>query len=186
MKIPLILIATSLGLLFSACSSTPKTTRSYLLRSSNSMETRELSVTGTLSLRSLKVANYIDQPGLVLEQADGTIHTARHHTWAEPLRISLRQFLCSEISAKADYDVLDSNQSLKGKQLDIMITRLHGDADGNAVLSAHWTISKGTHVRTFQFAKTTPLDGTGYDALVTAQTKLLTEFAEAIANNSSK
>lgn len=181
MKIPLTLIAISLGLLLSACSSKPKTTRSYLLHSSNSMETRELSVTGALSLRSLKVANYIDQPGLVLEQADGTIHTARHHIWAEPLRHSLRQFLRSEISAKAGYDVLDSNQSSTGKYVDVMITRLHGDADGNAVLSAHWTISKGTRVRTFQFAETTPLDGTGYDALVAAQKKLLTDLAGAIA-----
>ena len=181
MKIPLILTVISLGLLLSACSSTPKTTHSYLLRSSNNMETRELSVTGALSLRSLKVANYIDQPGLVLEQADGTIHTARNHQWAEPLRHSLRQFLCSEISAKAGYDVLDSNQPSTGKQLDITITRLHGDADGNAVLSAHWTLSKETHSKAFQFAKTTPLEGTGYDALVTAQKKLLTDLAEAIA-----
>ena len=181
MKIPPILIAISLGLLLSACSSTPKTNRSYLLRSSNSMETRELSVTGTPSLRSLKVANYIDQPGLVLEQADGTIHTARNHQWAEPLRHSLCQFLCSEISAQAGYDVLDSNQYSTGKQLDVTITRLHGDVDGNAVLSAHWTISKGKHSRAFQFAKTTPLEGTGYDALVAAQKKLLTELAGAIA-----
>lgn len=181
MKIPPILIVLSLGLLLSACSSTPKTTRSYLLRSSNSMETRELSVTEALSLRSLKVANYIDQPGLVLEQADGTIHTARKHQWAEPLRHSLRQFLCSEISAKAGYDVLDSNHSSTGKQLDVTITRLHGDADGNAVLSAHWSIREGTHVRTFQFAKTASLDGTGYDALVAAQKKLLTDLAGAIA-----
>ena len=180
MKIPPILIVLSLGLLLSACSSTPKTTHSYLLRSSNSMETRELSATEALSLRSLKVANYIDQPGLVLEQADGTIHAARNHKWAEPLRHSLRQFLCSEISAKADYDAFDAKQSSTGKQVDVMITRLHGDADGNAVLSAHWTIGKGTHVRTFQFAKTTPLDGTGYDALVTAQKNLLTDLAGAI------
>ena len=181
MKIPLTLIAISLGLLLSACSSKPKPTRSYLLRSSNSMETRELSVAEALSLRSLKVANYIDQPGLVLEQADGTIHTARNHIWAEPLRHSLRQFLCSEISAQAGYDVLDSNQSSKDKQLDIMVTRLHGDAGGNAVLSAHWTISTGTRVRNFQFANTTPLEGTGYDALVAAQKKLLTDLAGAIA-----
>ena len=147
------------------------------------METRELSVTETLSLGSIKVANYIDQPGLVLEQADGTIHTARNHKWAEPLSHSLRQFLRSEISAKAGYNVLDAKPSSTGEQLDIMITRLHGDADGNAVLSAHWTISKGMHVRTFQFAKTIPLDGTGYDALVTAQKKLLTELAGAIANS---
>lgn len=165
----------------SGCSSTPKTTHSYLLRSPNSMETRELSVTETLSLGSIKVANYIDQPGLVLEQADGTIHTARNHKWAEPLSHSLRQFLRSEISAKAGYDVLDAKPSSTGEQIDVMITRLHGDADGNAVLSAHWTISKGSDERSFQFAETAPLDGTGYDALVAAHTKLLTDLAEAIA-----
>ena len=180
MRTSLIFVAASL--LLSACSSTPQKTSTYLLRSSNGMETRELLDTEALSLRSVKVAGYIDQPGLVLEQADGTIHIARHHKWAEPLRQSLRQFLCAEISAKLGYNVIDSGKQLsRSKQLDVTITTFHGDADGNAVLAAYWTLSKGDAAKTFQFAEKTPLDGAGYGALVTAQKKLLTDLAGAIA-----
>ena len=180
MRTPLILITVILSL--PACSSTPKTTSTYLLRSSNSMENRELSVTGALSLGSLKVAGYIDQPSLVLEQANGTIHMARHHKWAEPLRQSLRPFLCSELSANLGYDVLDSvKPSSTSKRLDVALTRLHGDANGNAVLSARWKLTKEESLKSFQFAKTIPLDGVGYDALVNAHKKLLTDLAGAIA-----
>lgn len=180
MRTPLLLLATSL--LMCACSSTSKTTSSYLLRSSNNMETRQLSTVGTLSLGSLKVAEYIDQPGLVLEQADGTIHTARYNKWAEPLRLSLREFLCAEISAKVGYDVVDSRiQSAKQNQIHVSISQLHGDMHGNAVLSAEWTLDVGESAKTFRFAETVPLEGSGFDALVEAQEKLLVAFAGAIA-----
>lgn len=180
MRTPLLLLATSL--LLCACSSTPKPTHSYLLRSSNNMETRQLSTSETLSLGSLKVAEYIDQPGLVTEQADGTIHTARYNKWAEPLRLSLREFLCAEISVKVGYDVVDSRgKSSSDRKVDVVISQLHGDSEGNAVLSAEWTLKEGEKLKAFRFAETLPLEGSGYDALIDAQKKLLVALAGAVA-----
>lgn len=182
MRTSLLLIAAA-SVLVSACSTTPKTRSTYLLRSSSHLETGQVTKVGNDYLGSVKVASYIDQSSLVLELSEGMIHSAKYHQWAEPLRISLRGFLSTEISA-ARGETLSSipSNDPKASRVDVMISQFHGDSRGNAVLVAKWSLSSGKNRRDYQFSETIPLEGAGYQALVTAEKKLLVQFAQEIAS----
>jgi uncharacterized lipoprotein YmbA len=116
-----ILIVLAISLL-AACASAPPEHSTYLLRSDKGTESKQLSFDSGAYLGGLTLADYIDQPGLVLDQGEGKIHAARHHEWAEPLRVSLRQFLSAEISAQLGRDVPPYKPAGKADQrLDVSI-----------------------------------------------------------------
>jgi uncharacterized lipoprotein YmbA len=183
MRTPLFLVAVA-SVLVSACSTTPQTRSTYLLRSSSHLESGQVVKVGNDYLGELKVANYIDQSGLVLELSSGVIHSAKHHRWAEPLRVSLRDFLSTEISAGRGESLAKSppSHSAQSTRIDVIISQFHGDADGNAVLVARWSLSRGKKRKDYQFTETIPLGGTGYGALVAAETQLLVQLSESIVS----
>ena len=177
------LIPLAITLLLAACSSQPTSRATYLLRPDTQITSRQKISGNPMYLGTLAVANYIDQPGLVLEQANGKIHTAKHHQWAEPLRVSLRQFLCAEISAEIGYDVaLQKPRTPQANRIDVSINQLHGDENGNAVLVAYWSIHTPKGTTEYQSSEQIALQGDGYDALVSAERALLKELAQQIAS----
>ena len=97
--------------------------------------------------------------------------------------MSLREFLNVEISA-ANVEALATIPpgGAAASRIDVRISQLHGDAQGHAVLVASWSLSSAKQRDEYQFAETTPLDGVGYEALVTAETKLLVQLSKAIAH----
>jgi uncharacterized lipoprotein YmbA len=182
MKSPLICAALA-SLLLSACSTQPISRSTYLLRPANTMQSGPLASPSDDYLADLVVASYIDQPGLVLEQSTGTLHTAKYHQWAEPLRVSLRDFLSIGIAAKLGRPLGTApSPSGEGSRIEVRISQLHGDADGNAVLVAYWSLLSGKQRRDYQFAEIGALQGVGYEALVAAETQLLLQLAQAIAS----
>ncbi|CAA6692304.1 MULTISPECIES: membrane integrity-associated transporter subunit PqiC [unclassified Lentimonas] len=174
----------TLTLLLAACSTQPISRSTYLLRSDHGLETRALQTSADLYLGEVIIAGYIDQPGLVLEGASNTIHTAKYHQWAEPLRTSLRQFLNTEISAGLGADIAISRISQEHtRRLDVKIDQLHGDMDGNAVLVAYWSLTQDGKTAEYQYVRSLPLQEPGYEALVAAEKRLLIDMAQTIAND---
>jgi uncharacterized lipoprotein YmbA len=170
--------------MLAACSSQPPQQHSYLLRSPSTLESRALSEAPAIGLGTVHVANYIDQPGIVLETANGQVHAARHHLWAEPLRASLRRYLVTEISSNIDQDIADSSRlpSVE-KRIEVQIDQFHGTPNGNARLVAYWQIISGADSQSYQFSDQQTLAADGYDALVAAQTTLLSRLAAAISQS---
>ena len=177
-----ILIVLAISLL-SACASAPPEHSTYLLRSDKGVESRQLSFDSGIYLGGLTLADYIDQPGLVLDRGEGKIHAARHHEWAEPLRISLRPFLSAEISAQLGQDVPPYKPAKAEQRIDVNIDQLHGNNKGEALLLAHWSVTAKEGSQTHQFSDRVALDADGYDALVAAEKKLLQQLAIAIAGS---
>ncbi len=170
--------------LLAGCAGQPPEHSSYLLRSDKLLETRELAFQADIHLGGLSVANYIDQPGLVLYLGDGKIHAAKYHQWAEPLRISLRKFISTEMSAHLGQDISPRPSAGKdGQRIDISIDQLHGNDKGEAVLVAYWRISDGDKVTSHQYAETVALTDDGYDSLVKAEVNLLEKLAVALAES---
>jgi len=182
MRTPLFFIAVA-SLLVSACSTTPPTRHRYLLRSDSPIESGRVNRLDPYYLGELQVANYIDQPGLVLELSDGKMHAARYHQWAEPLQVSLREFLSREIPVRPNLPpALAADESVIASRIDIQISQLHGDAAGNAVLVAYWSLQAGNQYKEFQFVHSVALKGIGYTSLVAAEQQLLIHLAKAIAS----
>ena len=176
-----ILMVLALSLLV-ACASKPPEYSTYLLRSDKSLDSRPLMLTNDIYLGAINVASYIDQPGLVLDLGEGKMNVAKFNVWAEPLRVSLRPLISSEISTQLGFDVSQYPQSNKqGRRVDITIDQLHGNDKGQAVLVALWTITEGDIVSSYRFAETVMLKEDGYDALVAAEKSLLQQLAVAIS-----
>lgn len=178
------LLVFPLLLVLAACSSQPAVTTSFLLRSDVEKQSRQLMPSSTYSFGSLTVADYINNPGLVVETAEGEVREARNHQWAEPLSTSIKAFLAQEVSSHAGEDILVQGQVKAATRIDVVIDQLHGNADGGAVLVAYWQLVPGKgDVRAYQFSETEALLADGYPALAAAEKRLLQRLALAIANS---
>lgn len=173
-------------LALAACSSQPATNSSFLLRSDVQAQSRELKPSTEFVFGSLTVADYINNPGLVVETADGEVREARNHRWAEPLSTSIKSFLATEVSAELGEDILVQGGAETATRIDVAIDQLHGNNSGEAVLLAYWQLSsaKGGK-RAFQFAQTEALASDGYPALAAAEKRLLQRLALDIAGKLS-
>lgn len=176
MRLPLLMAI----LLLAACASQPTQTVTYLLRSQAPVSGGEPVPASEFALDGVQVASYLNQPGLVLATGDGTIHIASHHAWAEPLEISLRQYLAAEIAASTGRRVAPRSGPGIGTRINVLIDQLHGDGQGGAVLQAFWEVVSKDSDRSYRFYQTQALSGDGYDALVQAEEALLKELAAAI------
>ncbi len=170
------------AVLLTACASQPpQSTTTYLLRTEAGATSGTQLADSGIALGNVRVASYLDQPGLVLATGDGTIHAARNHLWAEPLQVSLRRYLATRISAASGRDIAASATPNTKSRIDVTVDQLHGNGSGAAVLVAYWDIGSDTQTRSFRFSEQQPLADSGYHALVQAQEALLQRLAEAIA-----
>ena len=169
-------------LALAACSSTPiEVPSQYLLRSSATISTSVDSAKPVYDLDNVEVAPYLDQPGLVLETANGEIHTARQHKWAEPLRLSLQRFMAAEIGAELDAPVSVRSGDINATRIAVSIDQLHGTRSGNARLVAFWkSTGPDGQLLSGQFSQEKALPRDGYAALVQAQQSLLQQLARNI------
>ena len=173
------------ALLLAACSSqTVEPTRYYLLRSPVDVKSGQQYATPDFVLGRVEVATYIDQPGLVLETASGEVHMARLHQWAEPLRVSLRRFLASEIGVAIDGVVAVSDGARESTRIDVSVDQLHGDNRGQAVLVAYWQVVPAEgEASSYQFSESRSLNGDGYGQLAAAEQSLLRDLARRIGES---
>ena len=119
-----------------------------------------------VALGNIRVASYIDQPGLVLAGGDGTINAARNHIWAEPLQVSLRRYLATQLGCSGS-DIAANAMPSTSTRVDVSVDQLHGNGKGAAVLVAYWEITADGASRAFRFSEQQALAGfDGYDALV--------------------
>ena len=82
-----------------ACASTPPQKTEYLLRH-EAPTSRELPPgSPRVGLRGVRVAAYLNQPGLVVETEDNEVRPAQSHLWAEPLDSGLTLFLRAAIAS---------------------------------------------------------------------------------------
>jgi uncharacterized lipoprotein YmbA len=152
------------------------------MRSRQDLESRQLSPSRDVALGNVVIASYIDQPGLVVETADGEIRAAQRHQWAEPIYDAIYNQLSVEISRAWGEDLLPRELVHAPVVLDIRVDQLHGTNGGTARLVAHWWLRRdGALVSAHQFAEEQALATDGYSALVAAEETLLTRLAQQIA-----
>ena len=171
------------AVLLAACSSQPPQSTSYLLRSELATTSGSPQVDSGIALGNIRVANYIDQPGLVLATGDGKVRAARNYVWAEPLQVSLRRYLAAEISGVSGREIAATASATSKTRIDVSVDELHGNGAGEAVLVAYWEVTSAGQSNSFRFSERQALSGDGYDALVKAEEVLLKHLASAIAGS---
>lgn len=132
------------------------------------------------ALGEVRVAPYLEQPGIVLAQDDGVVRAARYHRWAEPLDASVRLVVAELAGAALGRPVARSaaRSDAGPVVVDLTVDTLHGTADGRARIDAHWRVAGRTEAG--RFTATEPLAEPGYPALVAAEYRLLEGLAAAL------
>jgi uncharacterized protein len=171
-----------LVVLLAGCASQAVEPSYYLLRSGQDLSSSALSPSRDFSLGAVEIAPYLDQPGLVMETADGQMRPASQNLWAEPVFDGVRNFLATEIAQAHGQELLPTKLTMNTTVVNIRIDQLHGTRDGKATIVAYWWLVRADEVVALnRFSQSRTLQASGYSALVDAEKILLAELAQKIA-----
>lgn len=174
-----------LALLVAGCATETSTRQRYTLPT----EPQPPRVTGgeashTLVVRPLRLANYLDGEGIVLQLDDITLNHARNHLWAEDLGRQLERGLRQRLAARLDDTrVIGDSAPADALALRLEVQSFQGRYDGQAVASGQWQLRAGDGRLITQepFEVTAELDSDGYPALVRALGRSWDRVAEQVA-----
>lgn len=175
----------SLSLLLSACASSVTPPARYMLPSSPAVDA-PAQPQGTLQVRSLRLAHYLDVDGIVMQLDDITLNEAREHQWAESLvrqlERSLRAHLAHELPTVQV--VREESNASNALTLQLEIDQFQGRYDGVAIASGQWQLRSASNelLALKSFTAKTELNEDGYPALVRALSTSWANSAAQIAN----
>lgn len=142
----------------------------------------------TIGVGPVHLPEYLDRPEIVTRINPNEIKLAELDIWAEPLQVNFTRVLVENISKLLSTEpvaVFPWRASPEiDFQIDIEVVRLDGDIAGKAFLIAQWSILKSSN-KSILFSKksqyTESVGGTGYSALVAAQSRMIGAFSHDIA-----
>lgn len=175
-----------IGIMLTACSSSPVKVSYYLLdqdtsvyKNNNALEKRP-----QLSITRVKLSNYLTQSQLAILQDNNQIYYASQHLWAESLYSNVRRSLVNDLNSQSHYQVRlsgDPSSSVDGYQLDIQIDHLVATDQSNVILAGKYWILKGGKIVSFRdFYLTKALTESGFNHSITQQRQLLRLLADDI------
>ncbi|MBN2706720.1 MAG: membrane integrity-associated transporter subunit PqiC [Deltaproteobacteria bacterium] len=145
--------------------------------------------TPALGIAPLKIAAYLDGQGIATRRAAGNqLKLDDYHQWAGTLQSNVTHVLRENLSRLLDTDkvyLFPWSQSLPlDFSLNLEIINLDGEFGGQARLKAHWSLfaQPGKKLLTTRFSDLREeIAGSDYNALVSAQSRLLAGLSREIA-----
>jgi len=141
-------------------------------------------------IKSIKLAEFLDQPGIVLQTDAHQIEVAHYHRWGEPLTRGLHRYVLETLTTQLpQHSLLSSNEfssDLIHQKLDITVNQFHGTTDGSALLSGHWMLQQSdskTSIVHEPFSYQASLTDSGYPELVNQLANLLEDLCDDIASS---
>ncbi len=136
----------------------------------------------------VSLAEYIDRPNIVVAESEHQLGIAENHRWAGDLASSITRVTATNLGRRLKTGNVRSYPWRGDEGIDSQVTidirQLHAGADGFAVIEAGWR-SYSLPDRRLKASRTfidrEPLASDGYDALVAAQSTLLSRLADDIA-----
>ncbi|KXS39174.1 MAG: hypothetical protein AWU55_600 [Halomonadaceae bacterium T82-2] len=163
------------------------TTQRYLLPSGDSDAAAETSsgpVEHTLVIDDVRLARYLDDPGIVLQTDPLRLQAATQHQWAEPLDRQLARALRRRLSRNLPGTrVLEGAGPETAWHLSVEVDQFQGRYDGRAVAEGLWQLRDGAGDirRQTPFQTDEVLKEDGYPALVKALGDSWNNVAKRIA-----
>lgn len=134
------------------------------------------------------LAEYIDRPNLVLQDAPNRLAVAEDHRWAGDLAASITRVTATNLGRRLQTGNVRTYPWPRDEEINCQVTldirQLHGCEDGYAVIEAGWRAYALPDRRlkaSRTFVAREQLTSDGYQALVAAQSKLLARLADDIA-----
>jgi uncharacterized lipoprotein YmbA len=138
----------------------------------------------------VSLAEYIDRPNLVVAENANQLGIAENHRWAGDPAASIARVTAANIGRRMKTGNVRGypwkNDEGITYQITLDIRQLHGGADGYAVIETGWRVHslpdrKIIAARTFVDRE--PLQTGDYQALVAAQSRLLSRLADDIVKS---
>ncbi|WP_415901999.1 membrane integrity-associated transporter subunit PqiC [Neptuniibacter sp. QD29_5] len=166
-------------------SSNPKS--QYYLLSSDSQSYVKETYQQVIGIKPVKVAPYINTPGIALLTRENHIRIASQHLWAEQPDQAITRVLHNELDQRLSNSRVDDGSLGRNSDwnysIATQIDQFHGTETGEAVLSGHWQIKKDEQViSSYRFNLKQPLKKPGYSALVRELQQLLSNLANQQAS----
>lgn len=136
----------------------------------------------------ISLAEYLDRPNLVTQQAPNQLAVAEDHRWAGDLSASIARVTAANLGRLLHTGNVRTYPWQRDEEINYQVTldirQLHSESDGFAVIEAGWR-AYSLPDRRLKASKTftarEPLDSDGYNSSVAAQSRLMERLAENIA-----
>jgi len=167
-------------------------TRFYVLSplASSNAESQALKDEGRIAIGigPVEFPAYLDRPQIVTRVSENELNLAEFDKWAEPLKDNFSRVLVENLSTLLCADAI-SIFPWKGPtpidyQVEVTVIRMDGNIGGNASLVARWAIFRENDRKmllTRQSSFSRLLSSQGYKALVSAQSRAITDLSREIA-----
>jgi uncharacterized lipoprotein YmbA len=136
----------------------------------------------------VSLAEYIDRPNLVIAESANQLSIAESHRWAGDLSASVARVTAANLGRRLGTGNVQvypwRNDDGIRYQVTLDIRQLHAGSDGYAVIEAGWrayALPERTVKASRTFVDREALEVDGYQALVAAQSRLLSRLADDIS-----
>lgn len=136
----------------------------------------------------VSLAEYIDRPNLVTQQAPNQLAVAEDHRWAGDLSASIARVVAANLGRNLKTGNVRTYPWQRDDEIRYQVTldvrQLHSEADGYALIEAGWRayqLPERRLVASKTFTDREPLEADGYNASVAAQSRLIGRLSDNIA-----
>lgn len=188
-----VLLLAGLPVILAGCGSTAPS-RFYVLEpriESDDVLPAQLGDEVTLGIGPVKLPDYLDRPQIVTRAGGNRLDLAEFDRWAEPLTTDFTRVFADNISRLLSTEHIvffpwPASASVDCRvQVDVL--RFEADSHGAVTLDARWTLRKSDGWKTVRRSRfEQPVDGDGYQAIVSAQSDVLAELSREIADAIAK
>jgi uncharacterized lipoprotein YmbA len=141
-----------------------------------------------IGIGPIKLADYLDQSRLVTRTGDNRLEKAEFDLWAGAFKDNLTNVLAENIGLLVPTERIYIYPWRLSEPMDYQVildvVRFDGDLGKDAWLVARWNIVGGKDKELLEVGRASirePVTGSGYDALVTAQSRALAKLSHEIA-----
>jgi len=136
----------------------------------------------------VSLAEYIDRVNLVIQEDTNQLGVAEDHRWAGDLSTSIGRVTATNLGRRlhtGNVRVYPWQRDDEVRyQVTLDIRQLHASSDGYAVIEAGWrayALPERRLIASHTFVDREPLTSDGYQALVAAQSRLISRLSADIA-----
>ena len=184
-----------LGLLLStACAAAPPQIQHYVLETTAKPSVQSSVISAAADkvgaalvvVGPVNLAEYLDQPSLVMQQGGHTFHVAQYHVWAEDLSRALTRALVHDLDRQdTPYrfeDRADQHSDTAVRHIRLRIDQFHPTDQSQVVLAGqYWIYQKKELLARRSFSLQTPLQENGYPHAVDSMRHIVQQLAAQLA-----
>ncbi|MBW1842492.1 MAG: membrane integrity-associated transporter subunit PqiC [Deltaproteobacteria bacterium] len=155
-------------------------------------ESRKQAITEDVAvgIGPVRFPDYLNRPQVVTRNSRNALKFSEFHRWGGSLKDDFSAVLAENLSILLSSNRISLFPWKKATPIDYRITadviHFEGEIDGSVVLKVRWVILDGTEKRVILMKKSTfsvVVEGNGYEALASAQSRALEDFSREIAGS---